>query len=245
MLVLWLLTQMPICSSLKSPVCAAGTNPLSVWRSGALKVEGEEAPQVLKCIDNCQVHHCTVPPDKQQVQRPLNKYKSCGGGAINNQELAHSILVTVVSHNGRRPPTAATRVPGHHRYWNLFVPRWGDCARYRPAVSTCDVWWGLVAPLIPRRTICYMFDFNAFDASPTPIINSTGKLYEVVVLLNWILQNMGIKTMFPSLITGIPLMWKDNDRPVTKFGFGVFFNMDCGGQINAGSTKNIHLHFQG
>ena len=187
---------MPICSSLKSPVCAAGTNPLSVWRSGALKVEDEEAPQVLKCIDNCQVHHCTVPPDKQQVQRPLNKYKTCGSGVINNQELAHSILVTVVSHNGRPPATAATRVPGHHRYWNLFVPRWGDCARYRPTVSTCDVWWGLVAPLIPRRTICYMCDYNAFDASPPPIINSTGKLYEVVVLLKWILQNMELKQCF-------------------------------------------------
>ena len=31
---------------------------------------------------------------------------------------------------------------------------------------------------------------------PPPIINSTGKLYEVVVLLNWILQNMGLKQCF-------------------------------------------------
>ena len=38
-----------------------------------------------------------------------------------------------------------------------------------------------------------MCDYNAFDASPPLIINSTGKLFEVVVLLGWILQKMGLK----------------------------------------------------
>ena len=217
---------MPICSSLKSPVCAAGTNPLSVWRSGALKVPpGEERSHLksLSALITAKYTAILYPQTSSSVLRgyPLNKYKTCGSGAINKQELAHSILVTVVSHNGRPPPTAATRVPGHHRYWNLFVPRWGDCARYRPAVSTCDVWWGLVAPLIPSRTICYMCDYNAFDASTPLIINSTGKLFEVVVLLSWILQNMGLKQYFHPQLQAFLWCEKAMVDPATKFGFGV------------------------